>query len=87
MELRENAKNKYFFDPPGVVAKDANEEKAIQASKAENQAIWDRSGYRGIVPRLLKLGYFSNSTDTAIIAVRKTSFKEAIRILSIENSI
>lgn len=82
-----NKANRYFFDPPVAIAKDKHEEKAIQKAKAENNIIWERAGFRGMIPRLIKLGYFNSSDETAIRAVRKAKFKEAIRILSIENAL
>lgn len=67
--------------------KDSAESAALSRAITENETIWRRSGYRGIYERLLKSDYFTVPGVSKIVAIRRASFHEAIKMISLENSL
>lgn len=78
----ENQNNKYYFNPPQHVPKTPEEAKAMAEAKAENDAIWGRTGHRNLYARLVKGGYFASLRE-----VMQQRFDVVVGIVSLENSL
>ena len=77
-----NPNNKYYFNPPQHVPKTPEEAKAMAEARGENEAVWNRSGHRGVYARLVKGGYFASLKE-----VMQQRFDVVVGIVSLENSL
>lgn len=82
----DDTSNRWFFDPPAFIPTSPEESKAYQKAVNENKQIWNRTGYRGLVQRLIKSGYFTKPDMSPIESVMTARFEEVIKYVSIENA-
>ena len=78
----ENKNNYYYFHPPVPVPKTPEEAKAMNEARGENEAVWNRSGHRGMYARLVKYRYFDSIKE-----VMQQRFDVVVGIVSLENSL
>lgn len=78
----ENKNNYYYFHPPVPVPKSPEEAKAMNEARGENEAVWNRSGHRGMYARLVKSRYFDSIKE-----VMQQRFDVVVGIVSLENSL
>ncbi len=78
----DNKNNNWYFHPPQPVPKTTEEAKAMNEARCENEAVWNRSGHRGMYSRLLKGGYFKSLKE-----IMQQRFDVVVGIVSLENAL
>ena len=85
--MSKDDKLKYFFKPPAQSAKSKEEIDALSKARAENKKVFNRTGYKYILHRLLKNGYFTGLGQTPYESARLAPTEEALSILYLENAL
>ena len=62
------------------------ERKAYDRAQERNEEVFRRVGWRQLVVTLLEKGWFARPDCSAIEAVYRSRFEDAVRLISIENA-